>query len=295
MNGVIIVNRKYGNASIKIEKKIDRLIKEFNDLNVTIDVIINDGTLVTLKDNDIVCNIKDNDFIIYLDKDIYTVRCLEKAGYKVFSSSEFISLCDDKMLTNIEVSKMGINVPTTISFPLTFFNYEEEKEEKEFINKVINELSLPLVFKLSYGSLGEGVKLVHSFDEALKAYKEYKTSKAFFQKYIDASSSSIRVLVIDKKIITAIKRINSDDFRSNASNGLSTSSPYTMSEKMKDDVYKLIDKFNIGYAGIDFVLDKDDKYYFLEMNSNAFFFEAEKVSGFNIAKEYALYVLNNIA
>lgn len=292
MNGAIIVNRKYGNAKTIIDNKISRLVEEFNKLNSHIDIIINDGHLFYIENGHIVVNIGPYDFIIYLDKDIYTIEALKKSGYYVFTNPEFLRLCDDKLLTHIKVSDLNIQSADVIACPLSFFN-APSSEDEIFVKKVIDKLHLPVVFKLVYGSLGEGVNLINSYEEALSIYRKYKTSPSFFQQYIESGCSSIRVLVLDKKIITCIKRKNDIDFRSNNQNGKGSSLLYEPRKELVEDINKLIDAFDIEYAGIDFIIDKNNKHYFLEMNSNAFFFEAERVSGLNIASLFAKYILSS--
>ena len=290
--GAIIVNPRYGTASLKIENKIARLKEEFSALNVSIDVIKNDGSLIFIKDNKLYTSLKPYDFIIYLDKDKYACNMLMQYGFKVFNKPSFIELCDDKMLSHIAVSKLGISTPNTMSCPLAFFK-DNDDSDIEVINKAIDQLSLPMVLKTVYGSLGEGVNKVDDFASALDAYRKVKGTPCFFQQYIPSNNSSIRVLVIDKKIVYAIERINEIDFRSNAVNSCSSSRPFNMSKEFIADVNKMIDALDIEYAGLDFIIS-NNKHYFLEMNSNAFFSEVEKVSGINIAKLYAQYVLNNI-
>lgn len=292
INGAIIVNNKYGNASKKIKQKIDRLIEEFSLLNVSIDVIKNDGNLIYISNNSLYTNLFPYDFIIYLDKDKYLAKMLEEYGFKVFNRPDFIELCDDKMLSNIYVSSLGINTPDTLSAPLAFFKENEEFDE-QFVKEAINKLSLPIVLKTVYGSLGEGVNKFDSYEEALNGYRKIKGVPCFFQKYINSNNSSIRVLVIDKEIVASIERKNELDFRSNSDNNKSYSINFNMPKSMIDDVNKMINKFNIEYAGIDFT--KDEKgYYFLEMNSNAFFSEVEKTTNINIAAIYCEYVLKAI-
>ena len=292
INGAIIINNKYGNASSKIEQKILRLIEEFSLLNVEIEVIKNDGNLMYIKSNSLHTKLKPYDFIIYLDKDRYTAKMIESYGFKLFNKSDFIELCDDKMSTHISVSSLGINMPDIVCAPLSFFN-ESENNDEQFVKEAIEKLSLPIVLKTVYGSLGDGVNKFNSYQEALDGYRKIKGVPCFFQKYINSNNSSIRVLVIDRQIVTAIKRINEVDFRSNCANNKSYSFDFKMPKQMIDDVNKLIKKYDIGYAGIDFI-ENENGYYFLEMNSNAFFNEAEKVSGKNIAKLYCEYILNEI-
>ena len=107
MHGLIIHNQEIGHNAYKIE----RFKEEFTKLGISLDVFVNDGTLAVIKDNNINIKLPKADFIIYLDKDIYLARLLEKAGYRLFNKADFIKFCDDKMLTFIRCANMGIKMP----------------------------------------------------------------------------------------------------------------------------------------------------------------------------------------
>ena len=112
MNGIIIVNQTIGHNQYKIE----RFKEEFAKKGVSLEVFINDGTLAEIKNNNIVINLPKNDFVLYLDKDIYLARLLEKSGYRLFNRADFIKMCDDKMLTFIRCADECIKMPNTIIF-----------------------------------------------------------------------------------------------------------------------------------------------------------------------------------
>ena len=92
MNGVIIINQEIGHNAYKIS----RFKEEFSSLGISLDVLVNDGTLAIIHNSEIQINIPKCDFVIYLDKDIYLARMLEKSGYRLFNRADFIKLCDDK-------------------------------------------------------------------------------------------------------------------------------------------------------------------------------------------------------
>ena len=179
MNGIIITNQELGHSKYKIQ----RFKEEFFKLGVGLDIFTNDGTLAVIKNNSIEINIPKTDFVIYLDKDIYLAKELEKNGYRLFNRPDFIKLCDDKMLTSIACSNAGIKMPKTIACPL-FYSEHLKEENLTFLDNVIDELGLPLVFKRVYGSLGEGIHLVHTKEELVELYREYCRQPLQFQEYI---------------------------------------------------------------------------------------------------------------
>ena len=92
MNGIVIVNQTIGHNQYKIE----RFKKEFSKKGVHLDVFVNDGTLAEIKNNEIKINLPAANFVLYLDKDIYLARLLEKAGKVV------VIELDDKMIPVLE-------------------------------------------------------------------------------------------------------------------------------------------------------------------------------------------------
>ena len=178
MNGIVIVNQELGHNDFKIK----RFKEEFSNLGISLDVFVNDGTLALIKNSELQINLPKCDFVLYLDKDIYLARILEKAGYRLFNKADFIKLCDDKALTNIACASRGIKMPDTITGPL-FYSQELKPENLLFLDDVIKELGLPLILKRVYGSLGLGVYLIKTKEELVEAYKEHCRAPIIFQRF----------------------------------------------------------------------------------------------------------------
>lgn len=289
MNGIIITNQEIGHNVYKIK----RYKEEFSKLGISLDVFINDGTLAMIKDSKLSINLPKCDFIIYLDKDIYLARILEKAGYRLFNKADFIKLCDDKALTNIACASRGIKMPDTITGPL-FYSQELKEENFKFLDDVIAKLGLPLILKRVYGSLGLGVYLIKTKEELIEAYKEHCRAPILFQKYVGSSYGvSARVIIIDKKVVGGFIRYNKTDFRSNYGENAS-SRPLKEGDKCFELASYIAKELDIEYAGIDFMFLESGEPILCEINSNAFFEEFEKVTGINVAKEYALMIKRKI-
>lgn len=279
MNGIIITNQDIGHNAYKIR----RFTEEGNKLGISLSHYINDGSIAVIKDNHITIKLPKADFVVYLDKDIYLARILEKKGYRLFNKADFIKMCDDKMLTNIMCADHDIRMPKTIPGPL-FYSPKLVESNLNFLNDVINELGLPLVMKRVYGSLGLGVYLVNTKEELIKLYKENCRQPIQFQEYISSSyGKSLRVLVIDGKVIGAFERYNESDFRSNFGNTAS-SKEYPLTGKFLKLANKITSLFDIEYAGIDLLFGENDEPVLCEINSNAFFEEFEKTTKINVAK-----------
>ena len=288
MHGLIITNQELGHS----EYKIVRFKEEFSKLGISLDVIKNDGTLAEVKNNNIVLNIPECDFIIYLDKDIYLARMLEKANKRIFNKADFIKLCDDKMLTFIKCADMGIKMPDTFAGPLVYTSIQEP--HLEFLDEIISKLGFPMVVKKVYGSLGEGVYLVKDKNELTELYKEICHNPVIFQRYVASSiGKSIRVIVIDGKVFGAFIRRNGGDFRSNFGT-TAGSEKLINSEKYLQFAQKIADKLDIEYAGIDLLDDDNGEIVMCEINSNAFFEEFENTTGLNVAEAFAKMIKRKI-
>lgn len=289
MNGIIIVNQELGHNVYKIT----RYKEEFSKLGISLDVFVNDGTLAEIKNNELTISLPKVDFVIYLDKDIYLARMLEKAGYRLFNKADFIKLCDDKALTNIRCASCGIPMPDTITGPL-FYSPELKEENFKFLDDVIAKLGLPLILKRVYGSLGLGVYLIKTKEELIEAYKLHCRAPILFQKYVGSSYGvSARVIIIDQKVVGGFIRYNKNDFRSNFGDNAS-SRPLQDGDKCFELAQKIADELKIEYAGIDFMFLENGDPVMCEINSNAFFEEFEKVTGINVAEQYAKMIKKKI-
>ena len=288
MKGVIIVNQEVGHNRYKI----DRLTDEFAKENVEIAVLVNDGTLAKIENNNVNLNFE-ADFVIYCDKDNYLARFIEKAGIRMFNRADFIKLCDDKVLTYIECCNKGIRMPKTFAGPLMY--REPHNDDYLFLNTIIKELGFPMIVKKVYGSLGEGVFLVNNYKELADLYTKIYRNPILFQEYISTSyGRSLRILVIDGKVFGGFVRFNHADFRSNYGD---TADGATLenSEKYFAFAQDIADKLKIEYAGIDLVFDENEDPILCEINSNAFFEEFEKVTGLNVAKAIVAMILKKMA
>lgn len=225
---------------------------------------------------------------IFLDKDRAAARLLEKSGIVLINRAEAIEVCDDKMLTHIALANNGIPMPDSIYAPLCYYGDAEISER--YLTGVGEKLGFPLVAKHCYGSLGAGVFLIKD-NEELRTFEQQNKLKAhFYQKLIGHGGEDIRVIVIGGSFVCAMRRTNADDFRSNVGLG-GRGKNYIADKALVKLCERVAALLGLDYCGIDVLTDSDGKQYICEVNSNAFFAEAERVCGINIAKKLAEYIL----
>ncbi len=290
--GLIIVNFNYGTASDAIKHKINKLKEEFLLLNTEIEILKNDGSLALINDSGYIeLNIPKCDFVIYLDKDKYLLNLLVKEDILIFNRPDFITLCDDKMLTHIKLANHNINMPKTIAGPL-YYNLKNNNS-KEVINNIINQLSFPIIVKGVHGSMGLNMMYASNKDELLEAYEQMKLEPLLFQEYITSSyGKSIRVMVVDHQILGAIFRYHDNDFRSNYKG--SKSEEFILNDEYKQFIMKIVNILDIDYAGIDLLIGQNNEPILCEINQNAFFKEFLEITNINVAKIYAKMVIRKV-
>uniref|UniRef100_UPI003FEF3980 ATP-grasp domain-containing protein n=1 Tax=Eubacterium sp. TaxID=142586 RepID=UPI003FEF3980 len=163
------------------------------------------------------------DFVLFWDKDINLARRIEKSGVPVFNSAESIEKCDDKGRTYIELDGI-VPQPKTLIAPKCYF----KSDMSEFVEKAIDILTLPLIFKESFGSFGAQVFLCNTKEEI---YSHISEKPFILQKFIiDSKGHDKRIEIIGGKFICAAERENKNDFRSNVTNG-GTLTPCKPTEK----------------------------------------------------------------
>ncbi|MBR2277600.1 MAG: RimK family alpha-L-glutamate ligase [Eubacterium sp.] len=213
------------------------------------------------------------DFVLFWDKDVNLAKKLENKGVPVFNSARSIELCDDKAKTYLALENT-VKQPATIVAPLSFYG----ADYRSFAQKAAVELGFPLVFKERFGSFGEQVFLCNTVDEILS----HISGKPFLlQEFIkEASGEDVRVEIVDGRCVSAMKRSNKNDFRSNITNG-GTAVPYTPTDDEVANAVKACKTLGLTFGGVDILGGG----YVCEVNSNAHIINLMNVTGVDVAPQ----------
>lgn len=290
MKGFIVRNA-YFNAQ-QLEYQISSIKRELENLGVTVDVLYNDCDCYLDNYANIVSSYNGYDFCVYLDKDKYLGEMIEKQGIPVFNKPRAIEMCDDKMLTYLALSGENIKIPKTISAPLCFTSGANPKSES--VKKIIEKLSLPLVAKKSFSSLGKGVYLIRTENELIKFIEENPFESKIYQEFISSSfGRDVRIICIGGKYFSAMERYSETDFRSNSALG-GKARKIEPPKSYVDVAERVAALFGLDYMGIDLLEGSDGEPIVCEVNSNAFFTTMDEVCGVNVAKGYAEYIVKTV-
>lgn len=212
---------------------------------------------------------------------------LENYGIKTVNTAVATEICDNKLLTSINLIKNNIATPkTSIAFA------------KEKALETIEHMGYPVVLKPVYGSWGRLLAKVND-REAAEALLEHKDilgspqhSIFYIQEYIEKKGRDIRSFVIGDRTIAAIYRA-SDHWITNTAQGGKTSNCIVTDEL---NTISVASAKAVGgeIVAID-LFETDNGLLVNEINSTMEFRNSIDVTGVNIPQEIISYLITTYA
>jgi ribosomal protein S6--L-glutamate ligase len=191
----------------------------------------------------------------------------------------------DKLRSLQILARAGLGVPKSV-----FTNYS--RDVKEVINAVGG---VPLVVKLLEGTQGLGVVLAENRKAAASVIEAFNGLKAriIVQEFIsEAHGADLRVMVVDGKVIGAMKRQAPEgEFRSNLHRG-GTARLVKLTQDEEQTAIKAAEAMGLGIAGVD-MLQSDRGPLIIEVNSSPGLEGIEMATGKNIAGRIIEYLERN--
>ncbi|WP_371483743.1 RimK family alpha-L-glutamate ligase [Kitasatospora sp. NBC_00315] len=220
---------------------------------------------------------------------IGTARRLEQAGVPTFNRAAAIEVCNDKGLQALLFARHGIAHPRS----LHAFTHDQVRTAVEAVGR-------PAVVKPVSGSWGRGVVRL-SDEEALEVWIGARESvdaagKLFpvlVQEYVDKPGHDLRVVVVGREPVVAIRRI-SQDWRTNTHLGAEVERA-----EITDEMAKLclaaVDLLGEGFYGIDLIEDRaTGTTAVLEVNANPEFARSSARHGVDVAGRLATYLAGSL-
>ncbi|MCI9077726.1 MAG: RimK family alpha-L-glutamate ligase [Lachnospiraceae bacterium] len=245
-------------------------------------------------------------FLLFWDKDIRLGRQVEKICQKkdifVCNSVESTAVCDDKSLTYQKLWEWNQDKPPDLQIPLipsliapmAYANMGYTNTD--FLGKVIEELSLPVVVKECYGSFGQQVYLAENMDQLRKTALRLGGTPHIYQKFIKESSGrDVRIEVVGGEAVAAMYRYSvNGDFRANITNG-ACMEPYSPSARECQLALDTAQALGLCFGGIDLLFtDSGMAEVVCEVNSNAHFKNIFDCTGINVADKIIDYILSQV-
>jgi ribosomal protein S6--L-glutamate ligase len=203
------------------------------------------------------------------------VRQFEMMGVFAANESQAITRSRDKLRCLQLLARQGIGLPVT-----GFANSTKD------IDGLINIVGgAPLVVKLLEGTQGIGVILAETRKAAQAVIEAFRGLNAniLVQEFIkEAGGSDIRVLVINHKIVAAMRRQGpAGEFRSNLHRG-GTAESIKLTAEERSTAIRAAKTMGLGVAGVD-MLRSNHGPVVMEVNSSPGLEGIEKASGIDIA------------
>ena len=212
---------------------------------------IRGGVLFTSYEGNTLLNL---DFAINRSRDSRLAKHLELMGIRVFNNSLVNEIGNHKWDTYQYLSQFEIPMLDTV-FILN-----------KNLNSFLSACKEEVVVKAVHGHGGNQVCLYNPSkpEEIDSIIKVMAKEDVVIQPFIKGVGQDLRVYVIGGKIIGAVLRTASKDFRSNYSLGGSVKF-YHLKEEERKEVQKIMDCISLDYAGIDFLVTEDGSLLFNEI------------------------------
>ena len=174
--------------------------------------------------------------------------------------------------------------------------------------KIAKEIGYPLIIKASSGGGGKGMRIVHSSDKFISSFKTasqearnaFGDDSLYIEKYIQ-NARHIEVQILADNYGNTVHLGERDCSIQRRHQKLIEEAPaYGISEELRKEMgltaIKAAQSISYNNVGtVEFILDKDNRYYFIEMNTRLQVEHGvtEMVTGIDIVKEQILIASGN--
>jgi acetyl-CoA carboxylase biotin carboxylase subunit len=216
----------------------------------------------------------------------------ENCGIKFIGpSSKIISLMGNKILSRERMAEAGI--------PILPGSKKDVKDEKE-ASKIGKEIGFPVIIKASAGGGGRGMKIVHSPTSLPNAFHSAKAEavaafgngELYIEKFCESPRHIEIQIMADEYGNTvhlgerdcSIQRRHQKILEESPSPGIDDD----LRKRMGEVAIKIAETIKYNNVGtVEFLLDKDNNFYFIEMNTRIQVEHpvTEMVTGIDIMKE----------
>jgi RimK family alpha-L-glutamate ligase len=209
------------------------------------------------------------------------LRAIEEYGVNLINSRESLEIASDKFLTSIFLEKHNIPTPKTVVC-----------EGAEDALESFEELGNDIVIKPLFGSKGVGITRLtdKGFAENV-IYTLAQLNEIFYlQEFIEHQNRDIRILVLGDKAVAGMYRV-SDNWKTNIHAGAHME-PLELTSELKTLAIRTAKITKTQIAGVD-IVESEQGFQVLEVNSIPGFTALQKVTDINIAAEIVEYFLKN--
>src|SRR6266478_2888186 len=200
---------------------------------------------------------------------------LEAAGVQVVNPPRAIECAVDKYLTTARLVDAGLPVPKTIVC-----------ENADAAQEAFERLGGDVVVKPVFGAEGRGILRVSDPDLALRTFRTLERIGAvlYLQEFVRHEGFDLRVMVLDGKVLAAMRRRSPHDFRTNVSRQ-ATAEPIEPTDREREWALRAATAVGTRVAGVDLLYDRSGAGYVIEVNGVPGWRALARVTGCDVARE----------
>ena len=213
-------------------------------------------------------------------------RHLEYMGIRVFNNSSVAEICNDKARTYQYLAQTGV-----LMVDSSFYRNHQVREQIDLAEQ-------PTVVKAVDGHGGNQVYLLpaakqESEEEIISIMNGIGSSDVVIQPLTGTKHQDLRVYVIGKDIVAAVLRTARGGFKSNFSLGGEVRL-YHLNHTEISLVRRIIDLFDFGLVGIDFIIGDGGELIFNEIEDVVGSRMLYQCSDINIVELYLFYIRSKL-
>jgi RimK family alpha-L-glutamate ligase len=207
---------------------------------------------------------------------------LEADGIPILNPPRAVEICVDKYLASARLAAAGLAVPPT-----------SVCQNAEAALEAFDQLEGDVVVKPLFGSEGRGMVRVSDPDLAWRTFRtlERTQSVLYLQRYIEHPGWDLRMFILGKRVLAAMRRIANGHWRTNVAQG-GKGQPVSFSRQEEELALRAADAVEARMAGVDLLPGPDGVMYVLEVNAVPGWRALGSVTGMDIAKEVLSFVIS---
>jgi RimK family alpha-L-glutamate ligase len=198
---------------------------------------------------------------------------LAAAGVIVVNSPTALECAVDKYLALVRIESAGLTVPPTVVC---------ENAEASLV--AFDRLGGDVVVKPLFGSEGRGIVRVSDPELALRTFRTLERIQAvlYVQQFIENEGFDVRVLVLDGKVLGAMRRHANGDFRTNVS-CRGVAKKHQATDQETEAALGAALAVDARFAGVDLLYGRDGTCYVIEVNAVPGWRAFQRVTGLDVA------------
>lgn len=223
-----------------------------------------------------------------LEQTIFRLALLnraERAGLRIINTPACFEACVDKFTTTARLVAAGLPSPRTICC-----------QTIDAAMAAYDTLGRDVVIKPIFGSEGKGLARVSDTDTAWRAVSMLVQLRAvvYLQEFVPHHGYDLRVFVLGGRVLAAMKRSHSSDWRTNLACG-ATAEAFRLTSPQEQLAIQAAASVQAEIAGVDLLPTQDGRLLVLEVNGVPGWQGLAKATGVDVAAKVLEYCSKRVS